>query len=262
MSMFVEEKGTKNATSVVLVHGDGVAGWMWKLQLESLADYHCLVVDLPDHGANRAVPFGTIEECAADLLHLIQERAHDGRAHVVGHSLGAKIALAAIAGGTDSISSAVIASALVRPTWIGAVVGSHTMNALALWMLKSDRVRRAQAKAFHFPDDEYRDRFIQSLAGMTVGSLDRPGKAFASRLCLPAGLGKARCPVCVVAGAREPRVMRDSARDIVAALPGARGFLVDGALHNFPWTHAPAFNALLRAWLQGTELLQEGLQAL
>jgi pimeloyl-ACP methyl ester carboxylesterase len=235
---------------------------MWKLQWEGLADFHCLVVDLPDHGANRASGFGTIEECAADLLLLIEERAHDGKAHVVGHSLGAKIALAAIAQGTDSIWSAVIASALVRPTWMGAVVGSHAMNALSLWMLKSNRMRRAQARAFQFPDDEYRDRFMQSLTEMTVGSLDRPGKAFASCLRLPADLGKARCPVCVIAGAREPGVMRESARDIVAALSKARGFLVDGARHNFPWTHAAAFNSLLRAWLQGTELPREGLQAL
>jgi hypothetical protein len=56
--------------------------------------------------------------------------------------------------------------------------------------------------------------------------------------------------------------MRDSVRDAVAALPGARGFLVEKARHNFPWTHSALFNALLRAWLTGAELPREGLQAL
>lgn len=262
MSLSVEEKGAANPTTVVLIHGAGVAGWMWRLQWESLSDYHCLVVDLPDHGASRGTPFGTIEACAADVIGLIEARAHGGKAHLIGHSLGAKIALAALAQAPERVHSAVVASALVRPSWMGSMVASHAANALSVWMMGCGWLRRLQAKAFEFPDDEYRARFIEGLEHLTAGSLDRPGRAFASSLRLPAGLGQARCPVCVLAGTLEPKAMRDSVRDAVAALPGAGGFLVEKARHNFPWTHSALFNALLRAWLAGDELPREGLQAL
>ena len=262
MSLPVEERGAENPTTVVLVHGAGVAGWMWRSQVESLADFHCLVVDLPDHGANRGTPFGTVDECAADVLRLVEARAHGGKAHLVGHSLGAKIVLAAVARGPERIHGAVVASALVRPSWMAAMVGSHATNALSLWMLRCEWVRRAQSKAFQFPDEEYREHFLDDLEHMTIDSLDRPGKAFASSLRLPAELGKARCPLCVLAGAREPLAMRESARDIAAAVPGASGFLLENARHNFPWTHAALFNAVLRACLTGAELPREGLRAI
>ena len=114
MSLYVRESGPANAPTVVFLHGGGVSGWMWRPQVERLADYHCLVPDLPEHGRSSHVKPLTMPGCAEALISLIRERAHGGRAHVVGLSLGAQILVYLLATTPEVIDRAVVSSALVR----------------------------------------------------------------------------------------------------------------------------------------------------
>ena len=47
-NLYFESFGPPNAPSIVFLHGGGVAGWMWRKQIEALKSaYHCLAPDLP-----------------------------------------------------------------------------------------------------------------------------------------------------------------------------------------------------------------------
>ena len=57
--MHIQEIGSKNAPSIVFLHGGGMSSWIWKKQIEHFKDYHCLVPDLPGHGKSnepKAIP--------------------------------------------------------------------------------------------------------------------------------------------------------------------------------------------------------------
>jgi len=135
------ESGPEGAPCVVFVHGAGMAGWMWKKQMDIAGSWRSMAVDLPDHGLDRGTPFPGIEPVADELATLISERCPGGRAHLVGHSLGAKIVLETLARHPACVTSAVISSALVRPSLLIALMNSHALNRLSLWMLGSGWLR-------------------------------------------------------------------------------------------------------------------------
>ena len=76
------------------MHGVGTSGWMWARQVAALADFHCLNVDLPGHGRSNRETWVSLADTAAQIAEIIQERATNRRAHIVGLSLGGYVALA------------------------------------------------------------------------------------------------------------------------------------------------------------------------
>src|SRR5947209_8702658 len=88
MSLYVKETGKANAPSIIFLHGGGASGWTWDEQVAQLSDFRCLVVDLPEHGKSIGVEPFTFDSAAAQIVEII--RAHGGKAHVVGLSLGAQ----------------------------------------------------------------------------------------------------------------------------------------------------------------------------
>jgi pimeloyl-ACP methyl ester carboxylesterase len=80
---------------LVLIHGLGanLAFWYLGIAAKLAANYRVLVYDLRGHGNSSMPPAGyTLPDMAQDLQHLLQ---HLGirRAHLVGHSFGARVAL-------------------------------------------------------------------------------------------------------------------------------------------------------------------------
>ena len=227
-----------------------MAGWMWKKQLEATGSLRSITVDLPDHGLDRMTPFDGIGSVADDLAALISERCAGSRAHLVGHSLGAKVVLETLARHPERAASAVVSSALVRPSPLVAMMNSHALNRLSLWMLRSDWLARYQASMFKFPDPDMTGRYLADVRAMTTENLDRPIAAFASTLFLPEGLGAVDCPVLVTAGSREARSMLGSADDIRNAIAGARLEILEDADHTYPWSKFEEYNRLLETWLR------------
>lgn len=247
-----EDRGQAAAEAVIFVHGAGVAGWMWKKQLEDLAPLglRLLVVDLPDHGRDRQRPFAGIETVADEIAQLVREAIPSGRAHLVGHSLGAKLVLEVVARHPGLVSSAVVSSALVRPSRMARMMDSHPLNKFSLRMLRNAAMARLQAAQFAFPDPDMTEAFLADIAAMGVENLDRPVAAFCARLFPPPGLADSAVPVLLTAGSRELRSMLGSMEDLFRLIPDARTAVIEGARHNYPWTHHEAYSALLETWLK------------
>ena len=91
--VWYEESGT--GEPVILIHGGAVDGRFFKDNVPALAErFRVINMDLWGHGRSpdRDGPF-SLRSFAADAADLI-ERVAGGRAHVVGHSIGAVVALA------------------------------------------------------------------------------------------------------------------------------------------------------------------------
>jgi len=243
------ESGPADGEVVIFVHGAGMAGWMWDTVLDSAEGKRILVVDLPDHGLARNTPFQSIAATADELAALARDEGGPLGAHLVGHSLGARIALEALARHPDSVRSAVLSSALVRSSALVSLMNSRTLSALSIRMLKSDRLARMQARQFRFPTEKMERAYLASVQAMSVDNLTRPIAAFTAALSLPESLEKVVCPVLVTVGAQETRGMLASARDIASAMPGTKVITIPGADHCYPWTEREAYGCILKDWL-------------
>ena len=262
MALYVNESGPASAPALVFLHGGGGGGWMWQPQLEAFSDYHCLTPDLPEHGRSAEVKPFTIAGSAALIADLIRTRAHGGRAHVVGLSEGAQIIVALLAATPEVVDHAVISSALVRP-----IPGMRFIRPrLIAWMIDlympfkdSEFWVRANMKGYGVPDQFY-PQFKEITRQMTTAQFVNI-LVENQRFRLPAGLERARAPTLVVAGKHEYGIMRQSVRDVAAAIPGAKGCLVVHGRrlglaqeHNWNLAAPELFNQTVRAWITDSPL--------
>ncbi|KAI4688371.1 hypothetical protein J4E81_007967 [Alternaria sp. BMP 2799] len=79
-------------STILFIHGAFVDAHDWELVVPHIQGYHLLLPDCPGHGHSSNISF-SIETSAEHIARLIEAEAIGGRAHVVGHSLGASIAV-------------------------------------------------------------------------------------------------------------------------------------------------------------------------
>lgn len=262
------EQNPELARSIVFLHGGGAAGWMWKNQVSGFRqNYHLLVPDLPEQGLSQKCAAYTTERAADLVAALIQKEAHGGRAHVVGLSEGAQVTVALLARCPEVIDHAVVSSANLRPLPGSRLYTPGLLAATHRWFIEplknNDRWIRLNMRYSAGIPDEYYPEFKRSFRQATESSTANM-LYYGLNFRLPSGLEKAACPVLVCAGTHEYKQMKESARDLLKALPNARGVLVTlGAgsslrkEHNWALTAPQAFNAAVRCFIEDRPLPAE-----
>lgn len=262
------QSGSPGATAIVLLHGGGAGGWMWKPVMERLPEFHCLAPDLPEHGGSWHIAPFSIELAARCTGDLIRSQVPGGKAVVIGLSEGAQVAVQMLSSSPEIIEKAILSSALLHPLpgmgWLRSRALLGWIYRLFVWPLRNQDwwIRLNMKYASGVPDEFFGDfkRSFQALDEKGFANLMIANQQFR----LPAGLERARMPVLVLAGRHEYAAMQRSARDLAAALPNARcGWIHLGrnssmaSEHNWA-LHAPEiFARTIRAWIQGEELPQE-----
>lgn len=251
MALHLTESGPASAPTLVFLHGGGVGGWMWREQVETFqGHYHCLVPDLPEHGQSQAAGRFTISSAAAQLAELIHRRAHGGRAHLAGLSLGAQVGVALLAVAGQLVGRSLFSGALAR-----AMPGAGLILP-ALWLYAPFKnltpLIRANQKSLGVPD-EYSAEFAADTRRTSTAAL---GRILAANqgFRVPPGLSRLTTPVLFMVGSREPRIMRRSARELSASMLGGSALMAPGQGHNWPLTAPDLFNRTLRAWLADAPL--------
>lgn len=257
MAMYYEESGDKNAPTIVFIHGGGISGWMWKSQVAAFKDYHCIVPDLPEHG--RSIHEGplTIRDSAEEIVGIIKDCTSTGKAHVVGHSIGAKIIVELLDSHPETVDHAVIISALFRPMLMLKLSCSRTMYKMTVNMLKNRKLLAFQTKQFGFTDDDDNQNLMNDFKHLTVDSLDDIYGELFKNLNLPKHLSNAEAPSLVIAGDKEPKAMRESVKDIANALPNGKGILFKGSKHDIPWKAGSDLNITIREWIENKSLTSD-----
>ncbi len=251
--MFVHETGPANAPTVVLLHGGGMGGWSWQPQIERLADYHLLVPDLPGQGRSLDDGLFTFKDAAAKVADLIRIHGHGGSAHVAGLSLGAQTLVHLLAVAPEVVTSAFATGALAR-----ALPGASLVRpTLILYNPIKDLpiMARANMWGLGVPKEYY----AQFAADTRAGSVDSWTAIFTANMTfkLPVGLDRVAAPVLFTAGEKEYGMMKTSAKQLAAAIPGAKAYAVKGVGHNWPLSAPDLYTHTLRAWLNGARLPAE-----
>lgn len=260
--------GPEGAPIIVFLHGGGVGSWMWNPVIELLTDYHCIAPDQPEHGGSRAIGKFSILLAAEKVAELIHVQTRGGKATVVGLSEGAQIAVQLLANSPEMVDKAVVSSALLLP--VRGLAWAKSPSILA-WSYRFSIppfrdsnwwIRLNMKYAAGIPDEFYAyfKKDFQETSESEFVNLMLANQSFR----LPTGLDKSFTPTLVLAGKKEYAAMKKSMQLLVAALPNARGGLINlgkrssmAKEHNWALTTPNLFAATIRAWIENQPLPAE-----
>ncbi|MDF5757649.1 alpha/beta hydrolase [Spongiactinospora sp. TRM90649] len=239
--MYVFEAGDAHAPPILLLHGGGVAGWMWRPALERLATTARVIIpDLPGHGRSTAGAYRSHEETTQALARVLEERAPQG-AMVAGFSLGAQLTILLAATRPDLVAGAVVVSAQARP--LRSPRATLGLLAATAPLARQPWFAKLQARQLFIPDELLTD-YLRDSAGMSRETLlAAVGENI--RFTLPAGWAGFENPVLILVGGQERKLMHDSARDIHGSLPGSRLTVVPECGHGIPLQRPKLFAQIL-----------------
>ena len=230
---------------VLLVHGYGGDRNSWLFLQEPLAARHRVyALDLPGHGTSaKDVGDGSVDLLADAVLGVLDAVGSD-RAHLVGHSLGGAVVLAAAARSPGRIASLT----LFAPAGFGPSISAGYVRGFAaaqtrreLKPLVGQLFADEQLVTRQVVDDllAYKrlDGVDAALAALAETLLDGDEQRIDSAAAVRA-LGEV-VPVTVVWGSADRIIPAEQASSAVAVAPGAAVRVIDGAGH-MPHMERPA----------------------
>lgn len=230
---------------------------MWDHQVEALQnEYQCIVPDLPGHGKSKTITPFSIEANAEAVAAFIQKHACEGKAHIVGHSLGAQIALQLIYTAPEVVDRAMINSALVRPMSIMTKFTPMLVKR-SMPLAQKKWFARLQAKALDIPE-QYFNRYFEESKSISEDSLVQILEENGT-FDLPTGLADTNIPSLILVGQKEKKILHQSAQDLITTIPNAKGYMVKKVGHSFNFEDPHLFNQVLHKWISDQPLPLEKL---
>ncbi|MGH2475230.1 MAG: alpha/beta fold hydrolase [Candidatus Limnocylindrales bacterium] len=233
--------GPIGAPAIVFLHGTRLTRSAWAAQLDALSDeFRTIALDLPAHGTRAGEPF-TLEGAADVVAATIREHAADGRAVIVGLSLGGYVAMVLAAQRPERVRGLVLAGATAEP--VGARSIPYRALAAVLDRFEGPALRRLNTWFF-------RTRYPAEIAEPIVaggfwsqGGADALralfGQRFAPRLAAYPG------PTLILNGEWD-LLFRLSARSFATAARDARRVRLAGAIHLSNLDRPDAFSVAVR----------------
>ena len=229
--------------AIVFVHATRLSGAQWASQVADLSDdFLCLAPDLPGHGAAAWVPF-TLDAAAEAIGSLIERETSDGRAIVVGLSLGAYVAIEVAARWPDRVTGLVLAGASAEPRGPRSLLFRALAGLYGLtperWLVRGETWTFRRGYPAAVSDPILRHGFSHRAGAVAVRAL--VGESFRPRLARYPG------PTLLVNGQRD-LLFRASARSFAAAAASPRRVVIRGAGHRSNLDRPGAFSAAVRAF--------------
>ncbi|MED4129680.1 alpha/beta hydrolase [Shouchella miscanthi] len=242
-----QETGDPLQPLLFFVHGGGVSSWMWEKQLAAFSSaYHCLAVDLPEHGKSKGA--FSIEESAMSCLQLAKEKAKGQPVHLIGFSLGAQVVIDMLSKDPLFFETAMINSALVNTTPFVRIGGLLALQA-SYPLAKYRTFAKAQANVLYIPEEQF-DRYFEESKQLKRYTLIRVMRENLSYL-LPSSFSSVKTKMLVTVGEKENRMMKRSLTEIKYANEFCQDQVFKGVGHGYSLADPHAFNTVLLNWITG-----------
>lgn len=220
--------------AVVLIHGAGLDHTCWPLQSRWLAwhGWSALAIDLPGHGRSGGAALGSIADMVAFIGRFL-DAAGVGEAALVGHSMGAVIALETAAAAPERVTKL-------------ALLGAATDMPVHPSLLELSRTDPAKAYDLmtgwcHSPAAKLGRNTAPGL-WLTGGTRALLGQGHAGALAVdlaacaawPGGAAaapKVRCPTLVLSGDGDVMTPAKKGAALATLVPGARMVTLAGCGH-------------------------------
>lgn len=243
--------GDRDAPLLFLLHGGGANAHWWDHLAPTLAtSHHVVALDFRGHGDSDHPEALEVGAFNTDL-EALYERTGGPRAVLVGHSMGAHVALDH-ASRFDDVAGLV----LIDPARGGAH-RSRRAARLALALRRTYESREEAIERFRFvPGASHVDEALRGhIARHSVRDEDgRFGFKFDPRwfsvpVRPPADASRVRCPTLVVRGSESEILSAQGAAELVAELPEASLIEIPGAGHHVLLDRPDALLTALVEWL-------------
>ena len=243
--MTIHHEATGSGPVVLLTHGFAASSHMWEATVADLsADHTTVVWDMLGHGRSDSPEDPGVYSVAStlDAMLAILDDVGDGRAALVGHSLGGYLSLEL---------------AIAHPDRVTALVLVDTGPGY-----RSDRGREQWNEMAEGYARDLDERGLDGLPGSDELSAsvhrDAAGLSRSARGVLRQSDGHViealptiAAPTLVVVGEHDTPFLAGS-QYMASKIPRATLAVIDGAGHAPPVSHPAAFNAALRSFLTGS----------
>ena len=236
--------GPDDAPCIIFIHGAAWTRAMWLPQVAALADtFHIVALDLPGHGALANEPF-TLKRAIAVVDQAVA-LAPQGRAVIVGLSLGGYVAMAFAAQAPERCASLVLSGCAIeyygllgRLSQLGAALSLRIYRPARIAAMQSASLRSA------YPP-EIAD--AQIAAGFSFQALPASYRELARRRFRPL-LRTYPGPVLILNGERDWLNRRSEARQLAATQHGRLQVIADAG-HLCNLDQPAVFTLVVREWL-------------
>ena len=246
--MIVIEFGKQHRDTMVLIHGGGLSWWNYREVAKRLAERYHVVLPVLDGHADSDASFTTIEDNAARLISYID--AHFGGQVLLlgGLSLGGQIAVEMLSQRKDICRYALIESALVKPSKLTAAMIGPTFG-MSYGLVKQRWFAKLQAAYLGIPKPLFDDYFRDTCA---IGKADIIAFLKANSLyTIKPELSETTAKTKIVAGAKEQKSIRDSAKLLRDAIPEIRMEILPGLRHgDLSINHPHRYVRMLTEWIR------------
>lgn len=242
-------------TPVVLLHGVGLDRTMWIPLAESLerAGLPVVALDLPGHGARPPLREAqTLASLADDVL----ARLPEGRAHLVGFSLGALIAQHIARYSPERVASLVcVNSVCLRTPEEAAKVEARLATAGDDFAEGAEAsIERWYPAGVTAVPQETIDGTRRTLLANDIESYLHAYAVFArGDRAIGPELGHIEAPTLAITGELDPGSTPEMSRRLAEAVPHGRARVVPGARHMLPVENTPALAAAIAAFIAESE---------
>lgn len=225
-----------------------MSGWSWDPVVQTLQHYHCVVPDLPQYG--RSFEQGPFEMAGAAraVAEVIRSRVATGRAHLVGFSLGAQVALQLMTTEPQLVERAILTGTFINTLPAVAVtrkvVRVTARTAWIRWLAINRHWYRHSMPPSSQTDDYIQDARLNS--GAHLAYIAEASAGFT----IPDGLHAVQAPTLFLSGGRENRVVHRWAANLAHSMPNAVNRVVDGMRHDWPVREPELFASTVDGWLQ------------
>ncbi len=220
--------------AIIFIHGAGLDHTVWALQTRYFAHHgHAvLAVDLPGHGRSEGAPLETIP-ALADWIGRLIEAAGLSEAALVGHSMGALVALDCAARHGEAVAAiALLGAAPAMPVHPDLLSAAEANNHLAFDLVTS----WGHGPAGHLGGNLAPGLWLMG-GGERLLETAKPGVLFTDlRACADYDDGMASaaavaCPALLVLGAEDRMTPARAGRKLAEAISGARVEVIPGCGH-------------------------------
>lgn len=229
---------------VLLLHGVGLRAEAWAAQIAALStSFKVIAPDMYGHGESPcpSTPLA-MEDYVLAALEVLDEL--DQSALVVGHSMGAMIALELAFRAPDKISAVAALNAVFeRPPEASAAVKSRAASLNGIAVPDPEPTLQRWFGTVPSPERTACDTWLRTVDPMGYrwayeAFAHATGPDRSALTSLP-------CPALFATGALEPNSTPGMSRDMAALAPHGRAMIVEGAAHMMLMTHAGHVNTAL-----------------
>ena len=174
-NLYFEEYNNDKKEAILFLHSNLLSNWIWKYQKNSFNGYHCIYLDLPEHGKSQIDNNFSIEKTAELIKGFINKKLKDKKIHLVGIAIGGQIILQLLAKHPKLIETATITGV--------------TLRNLAIY--KNNNENKELAKLIFDIENEKIDQALSMIKQMKIEILDKKHSNFITKGYLAEyGLGK------------------------------------------------------------------------